>query len=278
MLPKIHRVFRLALTSVFPLKRQFPAGDFMSALLLSLMEWTLVGPVVTDDQEWQLSIPDTEAEPLFLPGSISDLFSTTWKSGIFRATVEELNVLLAVKMASQRDTSLSATAEAAVTVLREVWSGVPELPPFHFASPWELMDLCQEATQIKNVWDITFLLQEDSSLIQLYRGMPPRAHQTQAISLHSVDKPRVGDVGLYYVESGDTSPQYTVRVLEHPTSKGYRVQRVDATDKATFDIALTDRRFRIPPILGRIAHVPLNAAAAAAAKVKYDELCAVAAE
>ena len=278
MLPKIHRVFRLALTSVFPLKRQFPAGDFMSALLLSLMEWTLVGPVVTDDQEWQLSIPDTEAEPLFLPGSISDLFSTTWKSGIFRATVEELNVLLAVKMASQRDTSLSATAEAAVMVLREVWSGVPELPPFHFASPWELMDLCQEATQIKNVWDITFLLQEDSSLIQLYRGMPPRAHQTQAISLHSVDKPRVGDVGLYYVESGDTIPQYTVRVLEHPTSKGYRVQRVDATDKATFDIALTDRRFRIPPILGRIAHVPLNAAAAAAAKVKYDELCAVAAE
>ena len=88
----------------------------------------------------------------------------------------------------------------------------------------------------------------------------------------------IGDVGLYYVESEDTSPQYTVRVLEHPTSKGYRVQRVDATDKATFDIALTDRRFRIPPILGRIAHVPLNAVAAAAAKVKYDELCAVAAE
>jgi hypothetical protein len=46
MLPKIHRVFRLALTSVFPLKRQFPAGDFMSALLLSLMEGALVGPLL----------------------------------------------------------------------------------------------------------------------------------------------------------------------------------------------------------------------------------------
>jgi hypothetical protein len=109
-------------------------------------------------------------------------------------------------------------------------------------------------------------------------GDAPRAHQTQTISLHAVDKPRVGDVGLYYVESGDTSSQHTVRVLEYPTSNGYRVQRVDATNKATFDIALSDRRFRIPPILGKIAHSPLNAAAAATVKVKYDKLCAVAAE
>jgi hypothetical protein len=131
MLPKIHRVFRLAMTSVFPLKRQFPAGDFMSALLLSLMEWALVGPVVTDDQVWQLSIPDTETEPLFLPGSISDLFSTTWKSDIFRATVEELNVLLAVKMASQREHQLihhSRSGSNGITRGMEWGSGASPLP------------------------------------------------------------------------------------------------------------------------------------------------------
>ena len=73
----------------------------MSGHLLSLMDWALVGPVVTDDQTWQLSIPDLEMnESLYLPGSITDLFSTSRKSGIFRGTVEELNELLAIRMAN----------------------------------------------------------------------------------------------------------------------------------------------------------------------------------
>jgi len=266
--PGVHRVFRLVVSGEFPLKRQFPPSRLVGSLLFSYMEWLLVGgETLPEDEAWRLDV----SPELLLPGSLTDLISTTWASESFRSAEIELQTRFQTSVNADgkplynQDGSIEDTLIGYAAVLRELTPDNFPFPEIVVATLDTLLSVCGNPPSHAAV---TLLVQPSSTVARLYPCMSPGARETQALP-SAADLPRVGDVGVYYASKDERAPAHsTVRVMGQDQS-GLLVEQIQVLEKAMFRVPHASRQFRVPAVLGAISVTPLPAEVASAAAEKF---------
>ena len=198
----------------FPLKRQLPPSRLVGYLLFSYMEWLLVGGEALQDESWRLDIsPD-----LLLPGSPTDLVSSTWESESFRSAELEPQTRFQTsttgggKPRYNRDGLIEDILLGCAAVLEELAPANFPFPEIVVTTLNTLLSVCGNPPSHAA---ITLLVQLPSTVARLYPCMPPGAQETQALPAPA-DLPRVGDVGVYYATKAENVPAHsTVRVMGH---------------------------------------------------------------
>lgn len=260
--------FFVVVSGEFPLKRQFPPSRLVGSLLFSYMEWLLVGgETLPEDEAWRLDV----SPELLLPGSLTDLISTTWVSESFRSAELELQTRFQTsvnedgKPLYNRDGSIEDTLLGYAAVLRELTPANFPFPEIVVATLDTLLVVCGNPPSHAAV---TLLVQPSSTVARLYPCMPPGARETQAMP-SAADLPRVGDVGIFYASKDEKAPAHsTVRVMGQDQS-GLLVEQIQVLEKAMFRVPHASRQFRVPAVLGAISVTPLPAEVASAAAEKF---------